>query len=141
MNAPLAMRADFNRPGVRENPRSMERANASTDLPAVVHQPAPFDLQSMRDLYSQIPNETVKLERFGSDVFINRSASTAARGLSSLITPLDVPLGPDYVIGSGDKLTVDLWGGTTQTFLRAVDRDGRVFLPEAGVVQVAGLSL
>ncbi len=95
----------------------------------------------MRDLYAQIPNETARLERFGSDVFVNRAFSATERGVSGNDTPLDVPLGPDYVIGPGDKLTIDLWGGITQSFTRAVDRDGRVFLPEAGAVQVAGLPL
>ncbi len=78
-------------PSFRINPRAQERSNASTDAPAVLHEPTPLDLQSMRDLYAQIPSDTLKLRRFGSDVFINRSAATAARGASNLGTPLDVP--------------------------------------------------
>ena len=50
-------------------------------------------------------------------------------------------MGPDYVVGPGDKLTIDLWGGLTQTFQRTVDRDGRILLPDAGAIQVAGLAL
>jgi protein involved in polysaccharide export with SLBB domain len=122
-------------------PRSRESANASTDAPIVVHQPAPLDLPSMRDLYEQIPNAAPKLERFGSDVFVNRGSAAAARGISPLSTPLDVPLGPDYVVGPGDRLTIALWGGTTQSFTRTVDRNGQVFVPEAGALQVAGLRL
>jgi protein involved in polysaccharide export with SLBB domain len=133
--------SNLDRQRAKQNPRSSERANASTDVPAVIHQPTPLELQSMRDLYTQIPNETERLQRFGSDVFLNRSLSATTRAATGLNTPLDVPLGPDYVIGPGDKLTIDLWGGTTQSILRTVDRDGRVFLPEAGVVQIAGLSL
>jgi protein involved in polysaccharide export with SLBB domain len=95
----------------------------------------------MRDLYAQVPNEIARLERFGADVFVNRTASASGRGISGRDTPLDVPLGPDYVVGPGDKLTIDLWGGVTQSITRTVDRDGRVFLPEFGVVQVAGLQL
>lgn len=103
----------------------------------------------MRDLYSQIPNGTMHLDRFGSDVFVNHTPSVTVRQNSGqnsaqnpgLSTPLDVPLGPDYIVGAGDQLTIELWGGATQTFVRTVDRDGRVFLPEAGVVVVAGLPL
>jgi protein involved in polysaccharide export with SLBB domain len=138
---PGAMRTASSRQGIRDNPRGQEKANASTDVPSVLHQPTPLDLQSMRDLYSQIPTETARLERFGSDVFVNRTLSTTARGISGLNNPLDVPLGPDYVIGAGDRLTIDLWGGTTQSILRTVDREGRIFLPEAGVLQIAGLEL
>ena len=55
--------------------------------------------------------------------------------------PLDTPIGPDYVIGPGDGLTIDIWGGISQTFRRVVSRDGRIMLPEAGDLQVAGLTL
>ena len=124
-----------------ENNRRQEKGNASTDLPKVVRSPAPYDLQSMRDLYTQIPTGTDKLRRFGSDVFINRNISAVAHGLSGRNTPLDVPLGPDYVVGAGDTLTINLWGGVTRTITRTVDRDGRIFLPEAGSIELAGLSL
>ncbi len=138
---PRSLRPGIGRQSSLENPRGQEKANASTDPPAVLHQPAPLNLQSMHDLYAQIPNETARLERFGSGVFVNRAFSAAGRGISGRDTPLDVPLGPDYVIGAGDSLTIDLWGGLTQSFTRTVDRDGRIFLPEAGAVQVAGLPL
>jgi protein involved in polysaccharide export with SLBB domain len=138
---PSLAHGSTSQPSFRGNPRAREVSNASTDAPAVLHERTPLDLQSMRDLYSQIPNDTVKLQRFGSDVFVNRSAAAATRGTSNLVTPLDVPLGPQYVVGAGDKLTIDLWGGTTQSITRTIDRDGRIFLPEAGVVEIAGLEL
>lgn len=138
--------APFTRPGhsgqnAEENRRRQEKVNASTDLPKVLRRPAPYDLQSMRDLYTQIPTETTRLSRFGSDVFMNRYTSAAATGISSRGTPLDVPLGPDYIVGVGDTLTINLWGGVTQSITRIVDRDGRIFLPEAGSIQLAGLTL
>ncbi|HWT64535.1 MAG TPA: SLBB domain-containing protein, partial [Terracidiphilus sp.] len=48
---------------------------------------------------------------------------------------------PNYVIGPGDQLNITLWGGVSQTNLRIVDREGRVSLPEAGLLPVAGLTL
>ena len=36
---------------------------------------------------------------------------------------------------------MNLWGGLSQSFTRVVDREGRLMLPEAGEVQVAGLTL
>lgn len=128
------------RRGVEAN-RRQEKPNASTDLPEVVQRPAPYDLQSMRDLYAQIPAETTRLKRFGSDVFTNRDGAAMAIETSGRGTPLDVPLGPDYIVGAGDTLAIKIWGGVTQSITRAVDRDGRIFLPAAGSVQVAGLSL
>jgi protein involved in polysaccharide export with SLBB domain len=123
------------------NPRGQEKATASTDAPVVVHEPTPFNLQSMHDLYAQIPREATQLQRFGSDVFVNRAMPASARGVSGADTPLDVPIGPDYVLGSGDELSINLWGGVTQTIVRTIDRDGRILLPEAGAIQVAGLTL
>jgi protein involved in polysaccharide export with SLBB domain len=137
---PIAGSAARRAPGPEARPRR-EPANASTDVPSVLHQAAPYNLQSMRDLYTQIPESTQRLKRFGSDVFLARDAVAAARGVWNRDTPLDVPLGPDYVLGPGDSLTIDLWGGVTQSITRTVDRGGRILLPDAAPLQVAGLSL
>jgi protein involved in polysaccharide export with SLBB domain len=129
--------------GQRQNPaekRDREEVNSSTDQPKVLRLPAPYNLRSMRDLYTQIPDQAAHLKRFGSEVFVNRSV-VVSRGLSAGDTPLDVPLGPDYVVGSGDTLTIDMWGSVTVAVTRMVDRNGRILLPEAGSVQVAGLTL
>jgi len=124
-----------------EQRRGREATNASTDLPKVLRQPTPYNLQSMRDLYTQIPEQAASLKRFGSEVFLNRDMSAMARGGAGRDTPLDVPLGPDYVVGSGDTLTINMWGGMTQSLTRVVDRDGRILLPDAGSLDVAGLPL
>ena len=139
VNPAQSMRPDRIPRNATENPRSQEKVNASTDSPSVLRRPAPYNLQSMRDLYAQIPSESARLKRFGSDVFTNRDVSAIANGISGLGTPLDVPLGPDYIVGPGDTLTVNIWGGVTQSITRTVDRDGRIFLPEAGSIQLAGL--
>src|SRR6185437_5943127 len=120
--------------------RNHEQVNASTDAPKVLRKPAPYNLRSMRDLYTQIPDRTPKLKRFGSDVFENRNVPVV-RGLSGGDTPLDVAPGPDYIVGPGDTLTINMWGGITRSFNRVIDREGRILLPEAGSLQVAGLSL
>ena len=108
----------------RNNPSSVE----------IVHQPTPYNLQSLRDLYTQVPEQTVKLKRFGSDMFLER-------GLGTRQMSVDIPVGPDYILGSGDSLTINLWGGVSQNFSRTVDREGKIALPEAGAIVVAGLSL
>ncbi|HUA91222.1 MAG TPA: SLBB domain-containing protein [Terracidiphilus sp.] len=131
-------RSESNGASSTETPRRRERVNTSTDAPKVTRLPAPYELQSMRDLYTQIPNDAEPLRRFGSDVFLNRSAGS---GVSARNAPLDVALGPDYVVGPGDTLQINLWGGVTQSITRTVSRDGRIFLPEAGSIEVAGLSL
>jgi len=124
-----------------EQRRGHQAVNASTDLPKVIRQHAPYNLRSMHDLYTQIPEPTASLKRFGSEVFVNRDLSAMARGGSGRDTPLDVPLGPDYIVGPGDTLAINMWGGMTQSNTRVVDRDGRILLPDAGSLDVGGLSL
>jgi protein involved in polysaccharide export with SLBB domain len=124
-----------------EQQRGRQEGNASTDMPKVVRRRPPYNLQSMHDLYTQIPEQTTALKRFGSEVFVNRNMSAMARGGAGRDTPLDVPLGPDYVVGAGDTLTINMWGGMTQSFSRVVDRDGRIMLPDAGSLDVGGLPL
>jgi protein involved in polysaccharide export with SLBB domain len=54
---------------------------------------------------------------------------------------MDLPVGPDYVVGPGDSLVVNLWGGISQRLQLAVSRDGRITLPEVGPVLVSGKTL
>jgi protein involved in polysaccharide export with SLBB domain len=100
----------------------------------VLHQTAPYNLQALRDLYTQVPEQTIKIKRFGADVFLSR-------GMATKEMPIDLPIGPDYVLGPGDGLTISLWGGVSQSFTRVIDREGKVALPEAGSIVVAGLTL
>jgi protein involved in polysaccharide export with SLBB domain len=111
-----------------------EPDNITTE-PPVLRRPAPYNLTSLRDLYTQIPDSPEHLRRFGSEVFTSRAS--AASGL----VPFDVSIGPDYVVGPGDNLTIDLWGGVSQSFSRLIAADGHVNLPEAGDLQLAGLTL
>ena len=57
------------------------------------------------------------------------------------VIPMDLPVGPDYVVGTGDSLSIDLWGGVSQRLVRLVDRQGRISLPETGPILVSGKSL
>lgn len=126
---------------VPRTPRRNPQSNAPYE-PQVLRQPAPYNMLALRDLYTQLPEQNGQLKRFGSEMFLSRS-SDSRRSISPTArsTSLDVPAGPDYVVGPGDVLSITLWGGISQTFTRPIDREGRVDLPEAGPVQVAGLAL
>ncbi|PYU18695.1 MAG: sugar transporter, partial [Acidobacteria bacterium] len=45
------------------------------------------------------------------------------------------------VLGPGDGLTIDLWGGVSQRLVRTVDHEGRIALPEIGPMLVNGQTL
>jgi len=100
-----------------------------------VHRPNPYaDIPSLYDLYVQAPAQDRTPQRFGTEVF--RDGLRDPRSI-----PMDLPVGPDYVVGPGDSLTIDLWGAISTKLVRIVDRQGRVTLPEAGPVLVSGRSL
>jgi protein involved in polysaccharide export with SLBB domain len=107
------------------------------DLTAVkmVHRPNPYaNVPALYDMYVQASSNQRPLERFGLDVFRNSVADPHA-------IPMDLPQGPDYVLGPGDGIEIDLWGGVSQRLMRVVDRQGRVSLPEVGPLLVSGRSL
>lgn len=127
------------RPG--KNQQATTEPNATSES-LVLHRPAPYNMLSLRDLYTQLPEQDGKLKRFGSDVFLRRNAyATNQIAPNGRATPLDVPAGPDYVVGPGDSLTVAIWGGISQNLTRTIDRNGELNLPDAGPIQVAGLPL
>ncbi len=130
---------DLQRPTTKRSSTTSKSRVPSTDTkpdgtPEILHRSAPMNLMAMRDLYTQVPDQSSSLKRFGGDVFLNR-------GMQSKQMTLDVPVGPDYVLGPGDSINISLWGGLAQQFTRVVDREGRVTLPEAGPVVVAGFTL
>ena len=114
-----------------------------TDEPKSLHREAPYNLLSLRDLYTQIPDSPEKLKRFGAEIFTHQGAAVDSNRPTSAFDsmPLDVPLGPDYVLGPGDELSISMWGGVSQSFTRPITREGVITLPEAGQIQVAGLTL
>lgn len=100
-----------------------------------VHRPSPYaDIPSLYDLYVQAPAQDGPARRFGTEVF--RDGMRDPRSV-----PMDLPVGPDYVVGPGDSLAISLWGGVSAKLMRVVDRQGRVTLPEAGPLFVSGHSL
>jgi len=101
----------------------------------IIHKDNPYaDIPSLYDLYVQVSSRDRAPERFGVSV-LNSTAS----GSSNI--PMDLPVGPDYVVGPGDGLSIDLWGGVSQRLLRTVDGQGRISLPEAGPLLVSGRTL
>lgn len=120
-------------PSATQGPRE-----GATGAPSTQEQYPLRNLPALKDMYTQALNPPATLERFGAALFRN-SVQTAER--SPQKAPSDIPVGPDYVIGPGDELVVNYWGRTTQRLQLTVDREGRVLLPEAGAVVVAGRTL
>jgi protein involved in polysaccharide export with SLBB domain len=107
----------------------------SPDNPQVQHRLSPYEnLPSLTDLYAQFPAKNQNLRRFGSEAFV-----TGTGNANDL--PMDLPAGPDYVLGPGDYLTVNIWGGQSSRLTEPIDRQGQIALPEAGTIMVDGLTI
>jgi protein involved in polysaccharide export with SLBB domain len=117
-------------------PSSFRNPNQALLQPAtMVRKPNPYnDIPSLYDMYMQATPRPATARRFGMDVFENNSQNPYA-------IPMDLPAGPDYVVGPGDGLAIDLWGGVSRRIYRSVDREGRISLPEVGPLLVSGKSL
>lgn len=135
-NNPLQQQAML-RPDYSSEMRGRERRprERTPDQPAILHEANPYaDVPSLYDLYAQYSQRPITLKRFGLDIFENGTGNFDQ-------LPMDLPAGPDYVLGPGDELDIDLWGSVSQRLRRSVDREGRLSLPEIGTIQVAGHTL
>jgi protein involved in polysaccharide export with SLBB domain len=62
------------------------------------------------------------------------------RSLPSTFAPVNlVPVTPDYVVGPGDELIIQMWGQVTLNGRFLVDRSGSIFVPQVGSIHVAGV--
>jgi len=72
-----------------------------------------------------------ELRFFGADFFETSDA----------IPITEAPVSGNYVLAAGDNLLVSVWGNFDYQYNLTVDREGKVFIPKAGTVVVAGYSL
>src|SRR5216683_455740 len=108
---------DKNRMEQPLRPRAAQgRANEEDVTPVrMVHRANPYaDIPSLFDMYVQASAHQRPAERFGLEVFRNTANDPEA-------IPMDLPVGPDYVVGPGDGLAIDLWGSVSQRLVRVVD--------------------
>ena len=102
--------------------------------PAAKDTPAPREKSEIEAILSgKIPQAvSTDLAQFGYDLF---------RTTISTFAPVtDVPVGPDYVVGPGDRFTIFIWGRFEFTHPVEVDRNGEISLPKLGVLRVWGLT-
>ncbi len=52
----------------------------------------------------------------------------------------DIPVGPEYVIGSGDRIILTAWGSLEGTYELEVNRNGEIALPKVGTIKLQGVT-
>lgn len=88
--------------------------------------------QEASDFQSFVFASTGKmLPLYGHNLFVD---------VPGTFSPLDnVPVTPDYLIGPGDELMVRGWGQVDFDLSLTVDRNGAIYLPKVGSVNVSGI--
>lgn len=109
---------------------------AQTSARPAPEPPSPIEVAFRDAAASRTPAGTGQspgfLRQFGYSLF---------PGSVSTFAPIqDVPVGPDYILGPGDNLRINIWGAMNNAIVQTVDRNGQVFLPTVGPVKVWGLS-
>jgi len=93
----------------------------------------PAGSQDLRTEFQQMVEATTgrRLPIFGANLF---------SGVPSTFAPVtDVPVSPNYVLGPGDEINVQVTGQLNQQLRFVVDRSGAIAIPGIGTVHVAGL--
>lgn len=109
------------------SPRVQDRLRERTqEIPAAQVASPPTEFQQ---IVAQTSNRVLPI--FGSDLF---------NAMPSTFAPVDnIPVTPEYVIGPGDEIRLQIWGQVNQRGSFVVDRTGSISLPEVGTIHVAGL--
>lgn len=53
---------------------------------------------------------------------------------------VNLPVPESYIIGPGDGISIDIWGGSEHSYQLIVDNSGNINIPGAGVARVEGLT-
>ncbi len=120
-------------PSEKKPPEAPEKPKEAEISPAK-EVPVPKEKSEIEAILSgKIPSTvSTDLVQFGYDLF---------RATVSTFAPItDVPVGPDYIIGPGDRFNIFIWGRFELFHQVEVDRSGEIYLPKVGVLKVWGLT-
>jgi len=106
----------------------------------VVYLPSEFELfvrqlagaSQMRSLDSlRLEDDPTLIRRFGAELITGSTWTNLPDG------PALVP--DDYVLGPGDEVVLNIWGGVDANLRLTVDRSGRISIPRVGTVSLVGV--
>ncbi len=69
---------------------------------------------------------------FGFQLFNNKKLS--------FDPSVNLPTPKNYVLGTGDVLSINVWGASQQTYQVQVDKTGAIYIPSLGPIYVAGMN-
>lgn len=87
-----------------------------------------FDSLQRSDPYYDLSPKQKKI--FGFTLFHNRELDFSPN--------LNLPTPPQYVLGAGDQLLIDIYGASQQSYDLTISPEGSVFVPNVGPINVGG---
>jgi protein involved in polysaccharide export with SLBB domain len=70
---------------------------------------------------------------YGRSIFKNRQLNFAPN--------LNIPTPKEYLLGTGDQLTIDIWGASEKTYQVSINPEGLIKIPSLGPIYLSGLSI
>jgi protein involved in polysaccharide export with SLBB domain len=128
--AALLRGADMGEPNEPNEPNDVSPLDM--EYPNEVEEPSTIELLLSGETAIDVCDVSLELTQFGYDIF--------RQAISTFAPVSNVPVGPGYVIGPGDRFTVTLWGRVDGQYALQVDRGGQVVLPEVGALKVWGMT-
>ena len=123
-------------------PRSRPQAGVRTDSDGTSLAPHPAPIPAPYRMVGPLTTKS-DFQQFAEDDTGHRLPVYGRRFFDQLPTtfaPVDrVPVPADYVLGPGDELLIRAWGKIDLDSRVTVDRNGQVYLPRVGMLNVAGL--
>lgn len=121
-----AVTGGINVPAVGQQRVRRATTTDSMDLPALEIKDDSIDL-----LKAETENE--EMEIFGHNIFSNRKLTFAPSQ--------NIPTPPNYRLGAGDEVIIDVWGSNEATIRQTISPDGFINIPNLGLVTLNGMTV
>ncbi len=122
--------------GVDINAIKGQLSSAQVSTPSAVTPIYPRDVQFEESVHKAPlktgSEDSDKLKPFGYDVFANAPSTFAPA--------LDIAIPENYILGVGDKISIQVFGKENLELELAINREGDIVFPSHGPFSVAGLS-
>ena len=128
-------------PSTQPGPLPSTQPPIRTDLPRQIA-PSPKTTQVLTTAPRQ-PEDISTIERraWAQRMYIKQFGYSFFYQPPASFLPMEaVPVGPDYVIGPGDRIKIIIWGSVQGEYNLTVDRNGQIDIPKVGVVHVSSLT-
>ena len=100
----------------------------------------PSDQLDQRSVFRPPPTEFQRMVEETTGTLLPIFGASLFENVPSTFAPVDnIPVTPDYAVGPGDELLLQIWGQVNQQGSYIVDRTGAISIPQLGTVHVAGV--